>query len=335
MTPIFSIVIPFYNTEKEFYEKSFGCLKTLPCDLAEILIVDDGSDSLFGEELDRFLSTNLPDALVFHKTNGGQNAARQFGIDRAVGKYVLFLDSDDYLDVDCLLELADYLRDHDPAVVAFGHDVVSPEGNTLQHFEPWPKGFNPLSLQGLALNSDSLWRQCYNLDKLKKAPFKLVQGVRIGEDLSSAMSLNLLLGEGVSFGRVLYHYVKRSSSIIHNPPKDVLFDIFNSFDEVVHRCAPSFYGCRDEVEWMAILHCVYWGSMRIVQTAGADSKMKAQVFAWINRAFPEWRRNKYLKSETVARSLDFLLLVNGFWRMYSLVFKAMIFIKRRLPEVDS
>ena len=77
MTPIFSIVIPFYNTEKEFYEKSFGCLKSLPCHLAEILVVDDGSDSRSGEELDCFLSVNLPDAIVFHKTNGGQNAARQ------------------------------------------------------------------------------------------------------------------------------------------------------------------------------------------------------------------------------------------------------------------
>lgn len=335
MTPVFSIVIPFYNTEKEFYEKTFSCLKALPYGLAEILVVDDGSDTSSSEELESYLSVNLPDAFLFHKANGGQNSARQYGIDCATGRYVLFLDSDDYLDMDSLLELADYLRDHNPAVIAYGHDVVSSNGDMLELFQPWAKGFNPLSLNKLSLNSDSLFRQCYCLDKLKQAPYQLVQGVRIGEDLSSAISLNLFLGEGVSFGRVLYHYVRRPSSIIQHPPKDVLFDIFDSFDEVVHRCAPDYFGCRDEVEWMAILHCVFWGGMRIVQTVGPDLKMRAKVFSWINETFPDWRKNKYLKTEEIVRSLSFQLLINGAWRMYSLAFKAITIVKSMQSEVDA
>lgn len=327
MIPVFSIIVPFYNTEAKFYEKTFGCLKDLPDELAEILVIDDGSKSESAAELDRYLSVNLPNATVFHKVNGGQNAARRYGIDHAVGRYILFLDSDDFLDVEAVAELADYLKDNDPAVVAFGHDVVTPRGELLRSYEPWANGFNRVNLQRLLLNSESLWRQCYCLQRLREAPFSLVQGVRIGEDLSSAMSLNLTLGEGVSFGRVLYHYVIRPSSITQKPPKEVLFDILESFDEVIRRCGPDYSGCLEEIEWMAILHCVYWGGMRIAQADGFDLEMQSRVFEWINKAFPCWRSNRYLSSEAIAKSLRFRLLVRGHWSAYRFLFKAKGFVK--------
>lgn len=327
MIPVFSIIVPFYNTEAKFYEKTFGCLKDLPDELAEILVVDDGSKSESAAELDRYLSVNLPNATVFHKVNGGQNAARQCGIDHAAGRYILFLDSDDFLDVEAVTELADYLKDNEPAVVAFGHDVVSPRGELLRSYAPWASGFNRVDLQRLSLNSDSLWRQCYCLQRLREAPFSLVQGVRIGEDLSSAMSLNLTLSEGVSFGRVLYHYVLRPSSITQKPPKEVLFDIMKSFDEVIRRCGPDYSGCLEEIEWMAILHCVYWGGMRIAQADGFDLEMQSRVFEWIDKAFPGWRSNRYLSSEAITKSLRFRLLVRGHWSAYRLLFKAKGFVK--------
>lgn len=327
MIPIFSIIVPFYNTEAKYYEKAFSCLKALPDELAEILVINDGSRAESVEGLEQYLSANLPEATVLHKVNGGQNSARQYGIDRAAGRYALFLDSDDYLDIDAVIELADYLEDNTPTVVAFGHDVVTPRGELLRSYEPWASGFNRVNLQRLSLNSDSLWRQCYCLQRLREAPFGLVQGVRIGEDLASAMSLNLTLGEGVSFGRVLYHYVMRPSSITQKPPKEVLFDILESFDEVIRRCGPDYSGCLEETEWMAILHCVYWGGMRIAQADGFDLEMQSRVFEWIDKAFPSWRSNRYLSSEAITKSLRFRLLVRGHWSAYRFLFKAKGFVK--------
>lgn len=334
MSPIFSIIVPFYNTEAKYYERTFSCLKALSPALAEVLVIDDGSNAQSAKELELYLSLNLPDATVFHKVNGGQNSARQFGIDHAVGRYVLFLDSDDLLDIAAVVELADYLKDNDPAVVAFGHDVVTPGGETLRSYEPWASGFNQLNLQRLSLNSDSLWRQCYCLQRLREVPFELVQGVRIGEDLSSAMSLNLALGEGVSFGRVVYHYVMRPSSITQNPPNDVLFDIFDSFDDVVRRCGPNYSGCRDEVEWMAILHCVFWGGMRIAQSDDFNSEMRSRVFEWINGTFPDWCSNRYLSSEPISNSLRFRLLTHGRWGAYRLLFKTKDLVMAKHTEAE-
>ncbi len=318
-TPTFSIIIPFYNTEEAYYGKMISCIASIPRGIAEAVIVDDGSDRNLSGCFEAAIADAGIEYQFLRKENGGQNSARQYGIEAARGKYVMFLDSDDYLETEAVVELADYLKDSNPALVAFGHDVVTPEGKALVTYAPWGEGFNSISLQRLALNSDSLCRQCYCLQRLKDLPFGLVQGIRIGEDSSSALSWNLELGEGVSFGRTLYHYVSRPSSITHRPPKETLLDVLTALDEVVDRCGPDYAGCRDEVEWMAILHGPFWGGIRIVNAVGPEVALKRRVFSWIDARFPNWRSNPYLNREAIAKTPDFRLLTHGHWTAFRLL----------------
>lgn len=316
MKPTFSIVIPFYNTERSFYAKTFECLAGLPDGVAEILVVDDGSCDASWQELSAFLDTALPSATVLRKENGGQNSARQLGVDRACGRYVMFLDSDDYLDRGCLMDLAEYLEGESPDVVAFNSDVVSPEGRLLLSRDPWDDGFQKISLQRLSLESDSLWRQCYCLQRLRELPFGLVQGIRIGEDLSSAMSFNLALGDCVAYGGTLYHYVMRPTSVVHNPPVDALGDILIAFDEVIKRCGPDFSGCAAEVEWMAILHVLAYCGQRCAIVVGNDPVRKIALFDWMDSRFPSWRENRHLGTNPLAKELRWRLLIGGHWEAY-------------------
>ena len=311
--PVFSILIPFYNTEPEYYSKTFTCLKRLPEETAEILVIDDGSEAASYQGLKEYLKRELPSAKLFRKDNGGQNSARQFGIDRAIGNYVLFLDSDDYLDCNALLKLAEYLSEQKPDVVAFNYDIVTPEGELLEVCDVWEDGFNEMSLQRLSLASDSLCRQCYCLQRLKELPFGLVQDVRIGEDLASSLSLNLSLHERVSFGGVLYHYVKRSTSIIHNTPREAVCDVLRAFDEVVRRCGPGYANCYTEVEWMAVLHCVGWNSLRLLRGGVGPKEGKCLTFRWMKERFPHWKRNPYIGKSSASKGIWFRLSVKGYW----------------------
>lgn len=316
--PTFSIIIPFFNTEPQYYQKTFSCLKDVPQAVAEVIVVDDGSDYSSHKELRDFLEAELPWARLYRKDNGGQNSARQLGIDNATGDYVLFLDSDDYLDVAALMELADYLARHQPSIVAFNYDKVTSGGKTLGTCGAWEPGFHKISLQRLSLASDSLWRQCYCLQRLRELPFGLVQGIRVGEDLSSALSINLALEDCVSYGGVLFHYVKRSTSMIHNTPKEVVYDVLVGFDEVIKRCGPGYSGCRDEVEWMAILHCIGWNSLRLMRAGVDPVEARQHTFDWMQGRFPKWRLNPYLDSEPVCKQVWFRLAVTGRWKILRL-----------------
>lgn len=92
---LLSIVIPVYNVEDYIEE----CLKSVINQLTpsiEVLIINDGSlDKSF--EICKKLCIGLGGVKFHEKVNGGLSDTRNFGIDKALGKYVLFLDSDDYL----------------------------------------------------------------------------------------------------------------------------------------------------------------------------------------------------------------------------------------------
>lgn len=326
--PLFSIIIPFYNTEPEYYSKTFDSLKRLPGVTAEVIVVDDGSEASALIGLKEYLGKELPHARLFCKDNGGQNSARQFALERAKGDYVLFLDSDDYIDQAQLLVLADYLSDNRPDVVAFNYDIVGCDGIPVESCCAWEEGFREIGLQRLALASDGLCRQCYCLQRLKELPFELVQGVRIGEDLASALSINLSLRNCVSFGGVLYHYVKRPSSIIHNTPKEAVYDVLDAFDEVIRRSGPVYSGCYNEVEWMAVLHCIGWNSMRLMRAGINLQKGREYTFNWMNERFPDWKQNSYIKTNANYKRIWLCLSTSGHWGLLRLSIRLWDLIKR-------
>lgn len=89
-----SIIIPVYNVG-DYLERCLDSLiSTKGIEETEIIIVDDGSTDISGEIADRY-SSEYAFIKCFHKTNGGLSDARNYGLEKASGKHVFFLDSDD------------------------------------------------------------------------------------------------------------------------------------------------------------------------------------------------------------------------------------------------
>lgn len=91
-----SVVVPVYNVEK-YIKKCINSLINQTYSNLEIILVDDGSTDNSGFLCDKL--SNIDNRIkVFHKKNGGLSDARNFGIKHAHGKYIAFVDSDDYID---------------------------------------------------------------------------------------------------------------------------------------------------------------------------------------------------------------------------------------------
>lgn len=98
--PFFSVIVPVYNVEKYIDECIESVLKQSYQNF-ELILVDDGSTDGSGSKCDKFADNNSS-CVVFHKSNEGQLATRRFGIEKAKGEYFVFLDSDDYLELNAL-----------------------------------------------------------------------------------------------------------------------------------------------------------------------------------------------------------------------------------------
>lgn len=94
LNTVVSIIIPIYNVETYLKECVDSVLIQTFKDF-EILLIDDGSTDSSGELCDNIALIDSR-IRVFHKSNGGLSSARNYGMDRAVGEYIIFLDSDDY-----------------------------------------------------------------------------------------------------------------------------------------------------------------------------------------------------------------------------------------------
>lgn len=105
----FSVIIPVFNVA-EYLEKCVESVMTQTFRDIEILLIDDGSTD-GSEAICDVLGSRDIRIHVYHKKNGGLSDARNWGIERAKGEYLLFLDSDDYVEKDLCEKLACFIEE--------------------------------------------------------------------------------------------------------------------------------------------------------------------------------------------------------------------------------
>lgn len=111
-----SIIVPVYNCEK-YILRCVNSLLNQTYKNTEILLIDDGStdNSL---EICNYLSKENANVHVFHKINEGLSATRNFGIEKAKGDYIGFVDSDDYVSIDFYERLVELLENHEDSIAS-------------------------------------------------------------------------------------------------------------------------------------------------------------------------------------------------------------------------
>ena len=128
-----SIVVPIYNVE-QYLSKCVESLlhQDLRSEEYEIILVDDGSPDHCGEICDDYAS-RFANVKVLHRVNGGLSAARNSGIDAACGKYLQFVDSDDYLESNVLQTIVTKMETDCLDILRFNYQNVNEK---YEVFEP-------------------------------------------------------------------------------------------------------------------------------------------------------------------------------------------------------
>ena len=108
MIPFLSIIIPLYNKQKCIL-KTLNSVLTQDYNDYEIIIVDDGSTDDSVAVIKGLLNNQIH---LYQKENGGPSSARNYGVRMAQGKWVLFLDADDTLDIDALAFVTKVIKKH-------------------------------------------------------------------------------------------------------------------------------------------------------------------------------------------------------------------------------
>ena len=130
-----SIVIPVYKVEK-YLRRCLDSVAGQTYPAWEMILVDDGSPSRCGDICEAYAAQDGR-IRVIHQQNGGLSAARNTGMKHCSGKYLLFVDSDDYLAPGALEFLVRRAEEGSYEIVMAGHYRVEPDGSTPDQAEHW------------------------------------------------------------------------------------------------------------------------------------------------------------------------------------------------------
>ncbi|MBE7018668.1 MAG: glycosyltransferase family 2 protein [Ruminococcaceae bacterium] len=253
--PLFSIVVPAYNSEQFLSMCIRSVLSQSESDF-ELLIVDDGSSDNTLSILQKLSQTDAR-IKVFHQENKGHTGARNTGLKNATGEYVLFLDSDDGLEPDVLKQCKNAFQKDSSDIVIFG--ICQHFGTKTKQFQNLvPDGhYNLQDLDNAVLPNllmapngtftfpKSLSGKAFRREIINPCQLKIPSDILMGED-GLAFVHAVLLAKSVSvISDVNYLYYLRTDSVSHQ--KDPLaFSRFTSLLQYYQETVVPLHPCISE-----------------------------------------------------------------------------------------
>lgn len=317
----FSIIVPVYNAAG-FLPATVDTVSAQSFADWELLLIDDGStDGETGALCDRI--AQLDDRIkAYHKPNGGAGDARNYGISRASGDYIVFLDSDDFLEPQALEILDHALSASGADVCCFGFTILRGKDETVvrpaEHafFEMFALSDSPAALLGPPAAWYAVW---------KRSLFERTQ-IRFrdrgwGEDLAMTRKMLTQAESIVQIPDALYRYLIREGSVTTRRNLDTNAEIIDALGDVIawFREQGLFEQYREELCCLT-LDNVYDACVRIVK-ADPTHPLPDRLMAFARTEFPDYRDTKYVRAWPEKRRLILSLLEKKRYRAANLLFR--------------
>ena len=207
--PKFSIIVPVYNVE-EYIDKCLKSIFNQTYKDFEVIVVDDGTEDNSMDIVNKY------DVIVVKEKNSGLSTARNNGVKKAKGEYLLFVDSDDYLEKDLLKNINDNLSDN-PDVLRFQIKEVDEDKETNYNEEGFDTtngvdAFNKISKYHYIENA---WAYAINRKYYLDNNYKFKDG-SYHEDFGLIPLVIIKANTVKSISYIGYNYRQRNNSIMNN-----------------------------------------------------------------------------------------------------------------------
>jgi len=271
MTPYISIIIPIFNVEK-YLRQCLDSVRNQTLKEIEILCIDDGSTDDSGKICDEYAAMD-DRFVVIHQANAGPSAARNKGIELARGKYIAFLDSDDWLDLKMCEKVYRFAEQNTSEVVQFFYHVDPPSPIFIPRFDKITKDHYSELFEKLQCIEDGfsiVWNRLYQTEFLHRNQIYFLEGHLFEDEHFSRKVAWLtrridILHENLIFYRYGVGYSNRSG------------DEYKKIQYI-----PLFTALKDDF-----------------RTCGADVKLMAYLsrlkIRWFGYVYQQFRNTKFEK----------------------------------------
>ena len=230
--PLISVIVPIYNVEK-YVCKCLDSLKNQTMKEIEVICIDDGSTDGSGKIADEYASDEFPVFRVIHTENRGLSAARNRGLDEAKTDWIMFVDSDDWVDERFCEIPWKAKEEYDADLLIFGDYGVSENGIVSERGREVLTG--PISFEtAIQMGDVAAWNKLY-----RKCLFDDIRYPvgRVHEEVATTHKLEHKAKRIVYVRERLYYYLNRNDSITHilscKNKKDYVLSVIEKYEDMV------------------------------------------------------------------------------------------------------
>jgi len=315
--PKVSIIIPVYNVEK-YITTCLNSLVNQTLKDIEIIVVNDGSPDNCQKIIDKYVKKYPDKVKSYIKENGGQGSARNFGLTKATGEYIGYVDSDDYVCTDMYEKLYNKAKADNLDICICGNYLVY-EDSSQRDIE-----LNNYVLEDPKENAFfgkiAVWNKIYKKEIVKDLVFRSKVWY---EDLDFTVNALIKAKKIGYIDEPLYCYLIREGSTMNNSNVERNLEIFAAFDEIKNNKKYFSY-----IEYLAIDNIYISAIVRVIN-AKVDNKLKKdainKMINYMNNNFKDFKHNKYLNLLPRNRKIVYhLVSLKQYW-LIKLIFK----IKRK------
>ena len=316
-----SIIVPVYGVEK-YIDKCLNSLVKQSLKEIEIIVVNDGTKDNSQKIIDKYVK-KYPDKIKSYiKENGGQGSARNYGLEKANGEYIGYVDSDDFVEKDMYKKLYNKAKENNYDIVVCGNYNVS-EDYQNKNIDTFINNYNT-DLENIFFGKMAVWNKIYKRDILIKNKLEFKEKVWY-EDLAFTLKAIMNSNTFAFIDEPLYDYLIREGSTMNNSNVQRNLEILDAFNDILsyikHNKKEEYFS---KIEFLAIDH-IYISAIVRVLKAEADDKVKREtinkLIDYMNKKFPNYKNNKYINTLSKNRKISYKLINIKMYGLINLIFK--------------
>ena len=283
---LISVIIPVYNVE-EYLHYAIESLEKQTYKNFEIILVNDGSTDDSGKLCDEY-SEKYSNVRVFHKENGGLSDARNYGVKKANGEFITFLDPDDYLENYSLELLSEIQKRYGCDLVSTRVKSTEAHNNYSEHVLVEKDFENTISMNNNVFLEEAFYDKVATVSACGKLYRKSILEIsfpkgRIYEDLYIISEHVSKANKIVHTPIQIYNYYKRQGSIVNSKFTPKQYDFF---DAIIYnkKVIKEKYNNEEEIV-SAINAKAIIGSFKIINSLGDDKINLLKIKRIISKFF--------------------------------------------------
>lgn len=309
-----SIIIAAYNIE-EYIARCINSITNQTLQNIEIIVVNDGSNDNTLNEI-RNLAFNDKRIKIIDKKNEGSMEARKSGMEIANGKYILFVDGDDWLELNALELLYNNAENNNSDIVIY--NAYRSDDNKKIKLDIFKRDLNKDCIKNLFLENiyPCIWSKFLKLDYIKKNNIEFVSDISYAEDVATSASL-FMYNPTISYvNKYLYNYYQRNNSITNTINNKVL-EISDAMNFINRKLKENnlYDKYKEEYEYMIYNHIMEYQLLNKYYNYEELGKYIQKIYKSNNI---DINKNKYIKERISTYPLSQKLRTKAYCKSYDL-----------------